>query len=499
MLRVLPLWLAAVLAALSGLALTASFPALGIWPLAFVAVFLLGWALLGRSPVTALFVGLVAGLTFWLTLINWLTLYLGPVPWLALGILQALFFAFAAAAMSVVLNRGAERWASSWGAYVLVPLLSSAVWVTRELITSNFPYGGFSWGLLSQSQSESPYASVSAWLGTYGLTFVIVTIAFAALQVVRRGPELKPLLAVAGLAFFLAFIPVPHVPSVGTMTVLAVQGNSKAGLFDDRTSGDILTDHVNGTLAFAGQHVDAVVWPENAADLNPLQVRYSAQVLDKVSTLLNAPIVTGAITRDSAGTYFNSSLVWQAGKGASAQFDKIHPVPFAEYMPDRPFWRALAPDLVDLVGYDYGQGSRPNVVDVSGVPVGLAICFDISYEDQARQAIADGAQIIFAQTNNADFGQTAENVQQLAIARLRAIETGRTVVNISTVGTSAIIGPTGSSLATVPPYQPGAMLTSVPLATSITPAMEWGKMYEVIIITIAVVGLLMLFVRRRKP
>jgi apolipoprotein N-acyltransferase len=233
--------------------------------------------------------------------------------------------------------------------------------------------------------------------------------------------------------------------------------------------------------------------------LNPLSVPYSAAALTQVSAAFSAPIVTGTITKDSQGTYFNSSLVWVAGKGATAQFDKIHPVPFAEYMPDRPFWRALAPDLVDLVGYDYGLGTRPNVVNVNGVSVGLSICFDISYEQQARAFIAGGAQVVFAQTNNADFGRTDENVQQLAIARLRAVETGRAVVNISTVGTSAIIDSSGSTIAQIPAYEPGAMLESIPLYDNITPAMALGQLYEILLTVVALAGLLMLITWRRKP
>ena len=112
--------------------------------------------------------------------------------------------------------------------------------------------------------------------------------------------------------------------------------------------------------------------------------------------------------------------------------------------------------------------------------------------------IADGAQLILAQTNNADFGKTSENLQQLAIARLRAIETGRSVVNISTVGTSAIISPTGETIASIPAYQPGAMLSAVPLSSTLTPAMGFGRLIEWTICAIALAGL-SLIVIRRKP
>src|SRR5690606_25611412 len=86
-----------------------------------------------------------------------------------------------------------------------------------------------------------------------------------------------------------------------------------------------------------------------------------------------------------------------------------------------------------------------------------------------------GAQIILAPTNNADFGEgSAENVQQLAIAQLRAVEAGRAVVNISTVGTSAMIGPDGTMIDRLPQYEPGTMLEELPLSTTVTPGIRLG-------------------------
>ena len=284
----------------------------------------------------------------------------------------------------------------------------------------------------------------------------------------------------------------------GSTRVLAVQGNSDAGLFSQYTPGEILQDHVSGTLPYAGQKVDMVVWPENGSDIDPLRSELSAKTLDYVSNALGAPIVVGTITHPDPEKYFNSSLVWEAGKGATAQYDKIHPVPFAEYMPNREFFRALQPDLVDLVSRDYQFGTRPNVVDVAGVPAGISICFDIADDQQAYDMIAAGAKIILAQTNNADFGHTDESVQQLAITRLRAIETGRSVVNISTVGTSAIITPDGSTLNQLPTFNAGAMLNDVPLSSTITAAMVWGKTIEWTIIAIGLTGLVLVLLKKPR-
>lgn len=489
-----------VLGVLAGYLLHLAFPAPGIWGFAFGSIVLLCFALLGQRWWSALLIGFTFGATFWLSLIRWLTLYLGPVPWLALGILQALFTAVGAWGIWLVLTKLDHAGGSFLRRLIIVPAVVAAIWASREMLASSWPYGGFSWGRLAQSQSDSPFRFIVAWLGVTGLSFVIAFIsvmAFQLLRLIRRRVFATAMFGSVVVA--LVFVPMPPIAQSGTTSVLAVQGNSKAGLFDDRTSGDILADHVQLTLPLQGKPIDMIVWPENASDLDPTQSLIAAKTLTSISTLLKAPIVTGAIVLDRDGRYSNSSLVWDGARGPVARYDKIHPVPFAEYMPDRAFWRSLAPDLVDLVGYDYQAGTRSPVVSVNGVSAGITICFDITVESQLRDMVHQGASIVLAQTNNADFGQTDENLQQLAIARLAAIEMGRSVVNISTVGTSQIMSTDGTTIAAIPAYQPASMLTDVPLSRDITPAMTLSPAIEIVLGMIAALGLFVAFFRRNRP
>jgi len=103
----------------------------------------------------------------------------------------------------------------------------------------------------------------------------------------------------------------------------------------------------------------------------------------------------------------------------------------------------------------------------------------------------ENADIIFAPTNNADFGRTDQSVQQLAIARLRAIETGRSVVNISTVGTSAIMDPAGRTLDRLPTFTEGYMIVDVPTANHTTPATRFGRSIELGVSGLGLAGLFM--------
>jgi apolipoprotein N-acyltransferase len=123
---------------------------------------------------------------------------------------------------------------------------------------------------------------------------------------------------------------------------------------------------------------------------------------------------------------------------------------------------------------------------VANVIAGIAICFDIVDDQLMTDSVNQGAQVIFAQTNNADFGRTDESVQQLAIARIRALELGRSVVNISTVGTSAVILPDGTVRDQLPVYSPDVIVANVPLATGKTPAVWGGRQFEWLVCGIAI-------------
>ncbi|PPI03221.1 apolipoprotein N-acyltransferase [Rathayibacter sp. AY1D1] len=499
--RTVPLWVALPLAALGGAVLDRGFPDSDVWPLAIVGAAAILFALGGRGFWSGSLVGLVGGAVFWGVHIEWLTLYLGPVPWAALAGLQAIFFALSAGLMAVVSTRGHRVWTGPLGRMVGLPALLAALWIGRESITSVWPYGGFAWGRLAISQSLGPLAGLAAWIGFAGLGFVVAFLAAVLAQAVREMsvPASARVSALAGFAIVALVFPAWPAPTEGTTRIAAVQGDSDAGLFSQSYRGQILEDHTSATLPILDQDVDMVVWPENGVDIDPTRNAQSAAVLDYLSRTMDAPFVVGTITNPSDDVFYNSSLLWKAGEGATQVYDKVHPVPFAEYMPDRAFWRMFAPDLVDLVSRDYSIGTRPNVFDVNGVLAGIAICFDISDDALTNAMVDGGAQVILGQTNNADFGRTDESVQQLAIARLRAIETGRSVVNISTVGTSAIIGPDGATIDSLTWFEPGAMVDEVPLSSTTTPALVWARDLGWYFLAAGLIGMVSFVLRTREP
>lgn len=504
----------ALVASLVGaLVLPLAFPDRGWWPFAFVGLLLILWAVRGQTPGFAALLGFVSGLSFYLSHVFWTSLFLGPLPWVALSVLMGLWWAATFPLISLVYRRlpsspGALR---SLGA---LPIAVASLWTLREALSSTVPYGGFAWGRIAQSQSDSPLVELVSWFGLSGLSFVIVWVcAFAIELLLLPRPQatfadlvggearfVEPIWRIGVLALVLSLLatwPLWPTQQTATVRILAVQGDTPgASYFIPSERGEILMAHADATLAADNiEDIDLVLWPEGSVDVSPWYSDTAAEILDQVAERVDAPILANTVTMDgdvdSPDTkYYNTQFLWQQGIGATAGYDKAHPIPFGEYVPDREFFMALAPDLIGLIQREYTPGTRSNVIESNGTNYGVFICYDIVDDALIRAAIADGAQVLLTPTNNADFGQTDESGQQIATARLRAVETGRAVVQASTVGWSAAYLPDGREVASLDWYEPGSFTVELPTASHTTLAMFWGKHLEVFLAGLGLVLLL---------
>lgn len=490
-------WLALPAAALGGFCLDVATPSVAWWPAAFLGVLLILSAIWQQRAWLGLMLGMIAGAAFWLPHIFWLTLYLGPIPWLALSSVMIGWFALFGL-LGAIATRGLSF------SLLAQAFAIAGLWVAREQVQSTWPYGGFAWGRLAHTQADGPLAALVSWLGFAGLSGLIVfacaltvALAFSLRRIPRPRAVVSGLAVVASLAL-LSIVPPASLLESGTLRIGAVQGNSKSGIFDDRENGDVFAAHFDASellleqLEADGASIDLLVWPENSGEFMLSEHPYRASVMRNLAKRFDAPIAVGTVLQHPDGTFTNSSIVFDAEGNTGLRYDKRRPVPFAEYMPNRAFFRSIVPELIDLVQLDYAFGTLPAAfaIDTPGgtVQTGIAICFDIIFDDHARALMRDGASVILAQTNNADFGRTDESAQQLQIARLRAIETGRAVVNISTVGTSAVILPDGRDAAALTPFAADAMVAEVPLVHGETPALRFGAVIAGAWITIGLAG-----------
>jgi apolipoprotein N-acyltransferase len=223
-----------------------------------------------------------------------------------------------------------------------------------------------------------------------------------------------------------------------------------------------------------------------------------ANRLDRlVNQQLNVPLVFGTITSDNNDIY-NSSLIWKPGEGITDQYDKKRPVPFAEYVPDRDFWYPLAPNLIGLITRGYTFGTRDPIFEVDSHRFGVLICFEIAVDEIAQSIVDSGAEAIISQTNNADFGYSDEAFQQIAIAKLRSIETGLPLINVSTTGPSGAFSGSGKELNMVAAFEPHSFVADLPLRKSDTPAMGLGRYFDIFNVFACVILVLILEWRKKK-
>ena len=452
-----------------------AYPSPNFWPAICVSVAGLYISVRGLKFWKATAIGFLGGLAFYVAQIYWISQYLGPEPLIALAGLEALIYAFAAGFIGLISSR-------SWSQWVLA-LAVAMLWTGREWLATHFPYGGFPWSRVAMSQADSPLAF---WVSVGGfglLSFLIVAFVVFTIESLANGwkQAIRPL-AIVLVWLFAVPIGIANFPSQheGSLRIAGVQGNANAGLFAHEAPGTIRDNHLSATekLLKSNEKFDVVVWPENASDKNPDDNAETKEILTTlVDQKLKVPFIFGTITTNGSRMY-NSSKLWLPGRGEVDQYDKKRPVPFGEYVPDRDFFYELSPDLVGMIYRGYDFGTRDGIFNVSDTKLGILICFEEAIDELPRDLVANGASVIVAQTNNADFGHSDESVQQLAIARLRAIETGRAIVNISTVGPSAIIDDHGRLLDTSPAYVADYVIADVPKSNAMTLTMLGGWMFD---------------------
>ncbi|MDQ3054471.1 MAG: apolipoprotein N-acyltransferase [Actinomycetota bacterium] len=438
-----------VLVALGGLATALAFPPYDLRLLAVIGPAALAVAVHGRPARSGAWLGLVSGLAFFVPHLAWAAEYLPAWPWLLLALWQAAYLALMGAGWAVVSRL------PGW------PLWMAALWVAAEALRGRWFVGGFPWGRLGFSQPDGPFTALAAFGGVPLVSFGVAltgTVLAAAVrstdrgQAVRRGVLTLALPLIAASGWLTLGERSLSGEGQARTTIAIVQGDvPQAGLDFNSRRRAVLDNHVEATLDLAADVTagrrsapDLVIWPENSSDIDPLTNFDAAAAIDRAASAIGVPILVGAVLNGPGpDSVSNVGLLWDPDTGPGQVYTKRHPVPFAEYIPARALLERVT-DLFDLVGRDFVSGSEVGIFDAAGVRLGDLICFEIAYDDLTADVVDAGAGVIVVQTNNATFGFSDETYQQLAMARLRAVEHGRPVVVSSTVGISAFIAPDGS-------------------------------------------------------
>jgi len=474
----------ALLAAVAGgLALTAAFPPAGVWPLAPLGPALLVVALQGRSLRASVLAGLLFGLALFVPLLSWL-INVAWYAWAALAIAEAVIFALLCAGQRVLLSLRA------W------PVAVAGWWVAAEALRGRWPYA-FPWGRLAMSQAGTPAAPWAAVGGAPLLTLLLaLTGSTLAWLVLRRRPI--PALAFAGalgLTLAGALLPVdPVPPGTPTATVAAIQGDvpHARDLPSLLRATTVTENHAAATEWLAAQvkagrkpAPDLVIWPENATDLDP---RFYPPVFGTIAAAVHAigrPVLVGEVLQNPQR---NVGQLWTPAHGPGPLYAKRQLVPFGEYIPFRGLLSRIT-SLVALQPHNFTAGRRPVVFHVGQIRLGDVICYEVGFDGLVSSEIKAGANLLTVQTNDATFevdGQRGESLQQLAMARIRAVESDRAVVVASTTGVSAIIAPDGTLVAHTGTWQRAVLESRVPLLNTTTLAIRLGGWPEFLITALTI-------------
>lgn len=500
-----------LVAVTAGLMLCISFPPIGWWWSAVLSFTMLSWVLVHpkTTPAGGLGYGFLFGLAFYVPLIPWISGLVGPVPWLALSAMEALFPALFGL-LAVVVRR-----LPGW------PLWLALMWTLQEWLKSTVPFGGFPWGVVAFGQTNGPFLSLIQLGGVPLLSLAIAllgtSLAALAFEIARwwqhSGPArsaghpalpgvLLPGLCITAVLLITA-VAAPQVRRAAggagnepAVTVAAIQGSvPRLGLDFNSQRRAVLDNHVRETVQLADDvragkapQPQFVIWPENSSDIDPMTNTDAAQQISVAAQAIGAPILVGTVIARPDWTPQNPSasntvVVWDPVAGPGERHDKQIIQPFGEYLPWRGFFRHLS-SFADRAGY-FVPGNGSGVVHAAGVPVGVATCWEVIFDRALRESVRNGAQVLAVPSNNATFDQNMSE-QQLAFARARAVEHDRYVVVAGTVGISAVIAPDGSEVARTQFFTPAYLDVAVRLKTSETPATRWGPLVQWVLVGAAV-------------
>ncbi|MBI4385072.1 MAG: apolipoprotein N-acyltransferase, partial [Nitrospinae bacterium] len=464
-----------VLSVLTGVLLILIFPGFDLEPLAWVALVPLFFAIEDQPLPRAALCGLLAGVVFYFGGLSWVTNTLvdyGHQPpalsWLVLGIL-VLYLSFYVSLFCYLVKR------FSRGNPLFFFLLAPPLWTALEYLRSTHPEYGFSWLGLGYSQYATlPVIQVAEWTGVYGISTLIVLVNAAvhylanvwyfrgsdapASSMNPPGPLCKgeaiPASApagggvrsngtlaaswpgrVAGVTVFVVCVclgygyyvlsgeapgnaperdgPAPRRP----MKIALLQGNIEQGRkWDPAHSGKVWQTYRRLTLEAAKSSPDLIVWPEAATPFFFANNREGNDAVRDLARTAGTDLLFGSPYQENSlnrPLLYNSAFLVSPAGETLGRYDKIHLVPFGEFVPFRRLlW--FVEKLVEMVG-DFGRGAKSEVFQAKGGRFAVSICYEITFPDLVRRPVKDGAEFLVNITNDAWFGRSAASRQHMSM------------------------------------------------------------------------------------
>lgn len=390
-------------------------------------------------------------------------------------------------------------------ALIAAPFLWVAVELARTRITA------FPWNLLGIAQVDnSALSHISAWTGVYGISFeiVLVNVALAAAFLVpkeKRGAMLAAALAAAAVLQAGRLI-APPAARADRAALLVQQNIPVAADWTPVSFQQTLSDLISLTEKYAESagKIDLIVWPESPAPFFTNDARFRSAISD-MARETHAWVVAGTIGEDqpqgksSTGerAIFNSAALVSPNGDWAGRYDKVHLVPFGEYLPF-PSLFAFAGGLTKEVG-EFTHGASRLPLDAGGERLGVFICYESVFPDEVRQFAEQGAQVLVNISNDGWYGDSGAYAQHLNQTRMRAIENNRWILSTTDTGVTASIDPWGRVVARIPRKQRIALVAPYALIAATTFYSRHGDWFAYACAIISLGALLKRFTPTKNP
>lgn len=468
-------FLFAVLALLSGAALTLAFSPFDIYSIAFFAPAILLYIFLSAKPKQAVGFGWLFGFGFFATGSSWVYVSIhqfGNASAPLAGFITLLFCAFLGlffALFGYVFRKFFARVSELKQSLLVFP----ALWVLLEYLRSVL-FSGFPWLLAGYADLTTPLKGFAPIFGIYGLSLITILISGALVVVLKPGNKMPKLLALSIIfaTVFVGWMFENHSwtkPAGGLIKVSLIQGNIPQTVKWDPS---YLMQNINvyKHLTFENWSSELIVWPEGAM---PIYAQDAAQFINQLGMLAkknHSNILFGVpIRNDKTGQYYNGLMLIGENEG---QYLKRHLVPFGEYTPLMSiFGKAMQYFNIPMSSFTAGPKHQPDLV-VNHIRIAPFICYEIAFPEQVLNASMH-SELLLTVSDDSWFGHSLALTQQLQMSQMRSLETGRYQLLDTNTGITAFISPFGDIIQGAPIDQRVVITSRVQPMTGKTPLMKW--------------------------
>jgi apolipoprotein N-acyltransferase len=441
-----------LLSALSGVLLVLIFPRYNLEVLAWFSFIPLFSAIEEKTPQHAAMSGFITGLVFYALALNWINNTLinygnlsQVVSFMVLGLLAAYLSFYTALFCYLIRSICKDN-------QVLIFLFAPVLWTGLEYIRSTHSEYGFSWLGLGYSQFQTlPIIQMAEFTGVYGVSWLIMLVnvgLYLSWKTWRRNSSINIgarflsitvlVMALWGGYGSLALYRVTHTPR---LKIAMVQGNVEQFMkWNPVYQKVVMSKYRDLTIKVAKSKPQLIVWPETSMPFLFNQHATGTNFIKDLARQTQTPILFGSPYQANKGgdtIHYNSAYLVSESGNIKGRYDKIHLVPFGEFVPFRKLL-FFVEKMVEMIG-DFGRGTEATLFDVAGQKAGVSICYEMIFPDLMRQAVKNGANFLINITNDAWFGNSAASYQHMSMGVLRAVENRVPIVRTANTGISGSI------------------------------------------------------------